>query len=423
MIEKLLRSTEKLIPKKLYKAGQPVYHWLLALVGALRYSFPARAVRVVGITGTKGKTTTSELVAGVLEAAGYKVALMNGIRFKIGADVERNKFKMSMPGRFFVQHFLRRAVDAKCDWVVLEMTSEGAKQFRHKWIALDAFIFTNLSPEHIESHGSFEKYKQAKLSLMESLGKTSKETFLIANRDDEATADFLKCGATHKLTFSIEDIRPFKADHGIEIRVDGSTIYSKLHGAFNVKNILAAITFGQAIGLGTAVLKRGIESVEKVPGRAEQIIASPFEVYVDYAHTADSLQALYESFPTQKKICVLGNTGGGRDTWKRPVMAQVADTFCDEIILTDEDPYDEDPASIIEAMRQAIVDTPTKVIMDRRAAINTALRKAKKGYVVLITGKGTDPYIMRAGGKREPWSDAEVVREEFASITASKVSS
>jgi UDP-N-acetylmuramoyl-L-alanyl-D-glutamate--2,6-diaminopimelate ligase len=423
MLEKILRKVERLIPKKLYKAGQPLYHWLLALLGAVRYNFPARDIRVIGITGTKGKTTTSELVTGVLEAAGFKVALMNGIRFKIGTDVERNKYKMSMPGRFFVQHFLRRAVDAKCDWVVLEMTSEGAKQFRHKWIALDAFIFTNLSPEHIEAHGSFEAYKQAKLSLTESLGATKKETYLIADRDDEATADFLKCGATHKHTFSIEDLRPFKADHGIEIRVDGSTIYSKLHGAFNVKNILAAITFGKAIGLSTAVLKRGIESVEKVPGRAEQIIASPYEVYVDYAHTADSLKALYESFPTQKKICVLGNTGGGRDTWKRPVMAQVADTFCDEIILTDEDPYDEDPASIIEAMRQAIVDTPTRVIMDRRAAINTALRKAKKGYVVLITGKGTDPYIMRAGGKREPWSDAEVVREEFASIAASKVSS
>jgi len=417
MLETLLRKTEKLIPRKLYKTAQPIYHWILSFAGAIRYGFPARHIRIVGITGTKGKTTTSELVTSVLEAAGHKVAMANGIRFKIGEDVERNKYKMSMPGRFFVQNFIKRAVDAKCNWIVLEMTSEGAKQFRHKWIDLDAFIFTNLAPEHIESHGGFEQYKAAKLSLAASLANKKKETFLIANRDDEATADFLKIEADHKATFSLDDIRPFKADHGVEMRLDGSTIYSKLHGAFNAKNILAAITFAQAIGIDTATIKKGIEAVEKVPGRAEQIISKPIEVYVDYAHTPDSLQALYESFPTQKKICVLGNTGGGRDTWKRPEMAKIADTYCDHIILTDEDPYDEDPMAIIDAMRPAITETPVDVIMDRRAAINTALRKAKKGNVVLVTGKGTDPYIMRANGDKEPWSDAEVVREEFESIS------
>lgn len=417
MLERFLRTAQRFIPKNIYTSLQPAYHWLLALAGALRYGFPARRIRVIGITGTKGKTTTTELVASMLEAGGYKVALMNGIRFKIGDTVERNMFKMSMPGRFFVQNFLHRAVAASCDWAVLEMTSEGAKQFRHKWIALDAFIFTNLSPEHIEAHGSFEKYKQAKISLTESLGKTKKETFIIADHDDEATVDFLKCGATHKLTYSIDDVRPFKADHGIEIRIDGCTIYSKLHGAFNIKNMLAAITFGKAIGMSITDIKKGIESLEKIPGRTEQIIATPFEVYVDYAHTADSLQALYESFPNQKKICVLGNTGGGRDTWKRPVMAQVAETYCDTIILTDEDPYDEDPVSIVEAMKQAITSKPVTVIMDRRLAITEALNKAEKGSVVLVTGKGTDPYIMRANGVKEPWSDADVVREVFASIT------
>lgn len=416
MLEQLLRTTEKFIPKKLYKAGQPVYHWLLALAGAVRYGFPSRHINVVGITGTKGKTTTSELVAGVLRAAGYKVALANGIHFVLGDEEERNKYKMSMPGRFFVQHFIKRAVDAKCDWLVLEMTSEGAKQFRHKWIDLDAFIFTNIEPEHIESHGSFENYQNAKLSLAESLKKRTKETHLIANRDDELTKRFVQIGAAHNHTFSIEDVRPYKADHGIELRVDGSTIYSKLHGDFNVKNILAALTFGNAIGITTAALKQGIESVERVPGRTEQVIATPFEVYVDYAHTPESLRALYSSFTSQKKICVLGNTGGGRDTWKRPEMARIADEYCDQIILTDEDPYDEDPQTIVDAMRVAISNTPCDIIMDRRSAINTALRKAKKGDVVLITGKGTDPYIMRANGRREPWSDREVVLEEMSSI-------
>lgn len=417
MLETLLRTTEKFIPKKLYKAGQPVYHWLLALAGALIYRFPSKEIKVVGITGTKGKTTTSELVASILETDGNKVALANGIHFKIGDQETRNMFKMSTPGRFFLQKFLRNAVTEGCDWVVLEITSEAAKQFRHKWIYLDAFIFTNLSPEHIESHGSFEKYKAAKIAITETLGsQVKKETHLIANADDEHGEEFLAQPATHKHPYSLDRIRPLKLEDGVSFRLGDSTVYSKLHGAFNAYNMLAAITFAEAVGIEEKVIKQGIESLEKVPGRAEKIIDDTFSVYVDYAHTPESLEALYSSFPQQKKICVLGNTGGGRDTWKRPAMAKIAEHYCDYIILTDEDPYDEDPKEIVNVMRNAISDSkkPVDVIMDRKLAIDTALQKAKRNWVVLITGKGTDPYIMRAHGVKEPWSDADVVRERFA---------
>lgn len=161
-MDKILRKIEKLIPKKLYKLGQPFYHYAIAFASAVYYKFPSKKLKIVGITGTKGKTTTSELVASVLRAAGYKVALANGIHFVIGDKEKRNLYKMSMPGRGFMQKFLSDSLKEKCDWVVLELTSEGSKQFRHKFINLDAFIFTNIEPEHIESHGSFEKYKQAK---------------------------------------------------------------------------------------------------------------------------------------------------------------------------------------------------------------------------------------------------------------------
>lgn len=416
MLETILRKTEKFIPRKLYKMGQPIYHWLLALVGAIIYGFPSKKINVVAITGTKGKTTTTELVVGILEAAGLRVAMANGIRFKVADEVTRNKYKMSTPGRFFIQSFLKKAVDARCDWVVLEITSEAAKQFRHKWVYLDALIFTNLAPEHIEAHGSFEKYKEAKLSLTETLSNPNKETFLIVNEDDNASEDFLKKEAGHKIKYSLKDISPIKTESGVEFMLGNSTIYSKLHGAFNAYNILAAVSFAKSIGIFEDQIKKGIESVETVPGRAERIIKEPFEVYVDYAHTPDSLKALYESFPNKHKVCVLGNTGGGRDTWKRPEMAKIADKYCDQVFLTDEDPYDEDPVEIINDMRPHIKDTPLEVIMDRRMAINKAIRSAKKGGVVLVSGKGTDPYIMRANGTKEPWSDAEVVREEFESL-------
>ena len=424
MLEKLLRTTEKIIPRKIYTSGQPVYHWLLALAGALKYNFPSKELIVIGITGTKGKTTTSEIVASILRATGEKVALANGNHFVIDDEDKRNMYKMSMPGRFFIQHFLRKAVTKGCTYAVVEITSEGAKQFRHKWIYLDAFIFTNLSPEHIESHGSYENYRAAKVSITESLNpkKTSKETFLVANGDDDEVEVFTAQPASHTLTYSKKDITSLheESDSGhITLQIGKTTFYSKLHGLFNAKNILAAVTTARALGISEEIIKQGVEALKKVPGRAEQIIAKPFEVYVDYAHTTDSLEALYSSFPEKQKVCVLGNTGGGRDTWKRPEMARVADKFCDNIILTDEDPYDEDPQVIIDAMRPAIKNTPCEVIMSRREAIKQAMniaRQNKKETVVLITGKGTDPYIMRANGAKELWSDADVVKEEFENL-------
>ena len=172
--------------------------------------------------------------------------------------------------------------------------------------------------------------------------------------------------------------------------------------------------------------------MDEIKGRVQKIQAGQhFTVVVDYAHTADSLKNLYEAFPDSQKICVLGNTGGGRDVWKRPEMAKVADTYCDEIILTDEDPYDDNPEQIVEEMRVAIEKKPVSVIMDRREAIHAAIERARileknsvvgsnKKIAVLISGKGTDPYIMRKNGTKEPWSDAEVATEELKKVLVEK---
>lgn len=418
-MDKILQTIKKIIPTKLFKLGQPFYHYSIAFLSAVYYRFPSKKLKIVGITGSKGKTTTTELVASILRSAGYKVALANGIHFVTGEKEKRNLYKMSTPGRGFIQKFLKNALKEKCDWVVLELTSEASKQFRHKFIDLDAFIFTNLEPEHIESHGSFEKYKQAKINLGESL-KNKPHSILIVNKDDQNSEDFLKqIEATNKITFSTEDYRPFKSDPSIEIRLKTSTIYSHLLGEFNIKNILAAITFANSIGINEKMIKEGIENIAIVPGRAEKVISAPnFEVFVDYAHTPESLRALYSAFPNKNKVCVLGNTGGGRDIWKRPAMAEIAEQFCDNIILTNEDPYDEDPRKIVNEMNDAILDKDAEIIMDRRVAINKALKIAsqKENSVVLITGKGTDPFIMGPNGTKEVWSDAEVVREEFLKL-------
>lgn len=415
MLEKILRSVEKFIPKKIYHFFQPVYHYILSLAGAIRYGFPARNLKIIGVTGTKGKSTTVELLNAVLEEAGYTTALTSTIHFKIGKKIVPNKYKMSMPGRFFMQKFLHDASEAKCDWVILELTSEGSKQFRHKHIPLNAFIFTNLSPEHIESHGSFEKYRQAKLNLANNLS-SKRNSVLVVNGDDENSEYFLQKKAGSKISYSLEDAKPYSLENGISMNFEDIKIDSKLKGEFNIYNILAVATLTDALGISKEVIKSGIESVREVAGRAQEIKEGQnFTAVVDYAHTPDSLKAIYSAYP-ENKICVLGNTGGGRDTWKRPEMAKIADKYCSHIILTNEDPYDEDPEEIISEMKEAISNTTVEVIMDRREAINRALRLAKSNDAVIITGKGTDPYIMGANGTKTPWSDAEVVKEELKKI-------
>ncbi len=422
----MLSHIKKYIPKSLFRALQPAYHLLLATIGMIIYRYPSRNIKIVGITGTKGKTSTAEIVNAILEAAGYKTALAGTLRFKIGENSKPNLYKMTMPGRLFVQSFLRQAVDEKCDWVVLEMTSEGAKQWRHKWVDLDALIFTNLAPEHIESHGSFEKYLHAKLSIAKNLENKHKETYIIANADDEHSKDFLSVKATHALGFSLKDAKPYQThDHGISLSFQGALYTSQLRGEFNVLNILGALTFAKAYGISPKAIQKGLNAVSEIRGRVESVrlpsddpdhMRQNFEVIVDYAHTPDSLTALYKAFEDKKKICVLGNTGGGRDTWKRKVMGSIANDHCSEIILTDEDPYDEDPRAIINEMVEGIQGTPYKIIMDRREAIYTAISHARSGDVVLITGKGTDPYIMGPSGSKTPWSDSDIAREELKKV-------
>lgn len=410
-MDKILRTTEKIIPKKLYKLGQPIYHYLLTLTGAIIYRFPAKKIKIIGITGTKGKSTTTEIINSIFETAGYKTAVSGTIRFKIGNQERPNKYKMSMPGRFFMQKFISDAVQAKCDIAIIEMTSEGSKQFRHKFIYTDAFIFTNLSPEHIESHGSFEKYKEAKVRMVPNLKK--KKGVLIVNNDSEYSPDFIKRQGTGKvISFSFKKDVQVVATSPIKFLYKGIEFNSSLIGEFNIQNILAAYETAKYFGISNEKITEGIQKLTTVKGRAQFVPNQrEIDIVVDYAHTPDSLEAIYKAFEHKKRICVLGNTGGGRDTWKRPRMAEIANKHCDFIFLTDEDPYDEDPLKIVGEMKNSIDSSKLEIDMDRKSAIKKAILKAQPGDAVLITGKGTDPYIMRANGAKEPWSDFEKVKE------------
>ncbi|MBP6924381.1 MAG: UDP-N-acetylmuramyl-tripeptide synthetase [Candidatus Pacebacteria bacterium] len=423
-MDNVLHHIKKFLPTSVFHFFQPHYHFALAWWGAVKYKHPSQKITVIAITGTKGKSTTTELIAQILRGSGKKVASLSTIQFVIGDHAERNMFKMTTPGRLFVQKFLREAVDAGCTHAVLEMSSEGARQFRHKFIDFDALVFTNLSPEHIESHGSFEKYKTAKLSIAQALVDSPKRPrVIVANVDDPHGDDFLNFKIEKPIPYGLANLSLHTLHKdSVSLVLDGVTVRVPIVGLFNVYNTLAALKVAQAFGVSVETASEALRTMKPIAGRVEQFESSKdaskqVTAVVDYAHTVDSLEQLYRAFPDRPKVCVLGNTGGGRDTWKRPEMAAVAEKYCDHIILTNEDPYDENPEKIINEMVRGLSNTEKlTVIMDRKEAIRKALELAPEGGYVLVSGKGTDPYIMEAHGKKTPWSDAEVVKELLAEL-------
>ncbi len=446
-----------IIPRPVFEFFQPFYHWVLALLGALVYGFPSRGLIVIGVTGTNGKSTTVEMLHAFFSSAGFKTASLSSIRFKIGDKVIENRFKMTMPGRFFVQKFLRDAKRAGVTHVILEVTSEGIKQFRHKYIWFAAAVLTNLTPEHIEAHGGFENYKKAKGKLFAALGG---EGVAVVNLADQHAEYFLSFPAKEKMGYGLEifnfpacataptvakalvdksagrqfsiskKITParYEVDEkGIRLYFnEGWEVFAPLQGKFNAENMLAAIAVGEAFGISHEVMRKTFAGFCGVPGRMEEIQKEPFRVIVDYAFTPNALKQVYETLDSRSKkqearskdsklICVLGAAGGGRDKWKRLELGKIAGEYCSHVIITNEDPYDENPRSIMEEVRRGVEmrDATYEIIEDRRIAIREAVMAARPGDTVVITGKGSESSIAVAGERRIPWDDRAVVREEL----------
>lgn len=401
------------------------YYAAWAYAGVLIYRNPSASLKVVGITGTNGKTSVTHLGSDLLEDSGMKVASISSLRFKVGEREWTNQFKMTMPGRMHIQKFMREAVDAGCEVLVMEVTSEGVRQKRHLGIQFDTAVFTNLTPEHIESHGSFEKYRAAKGEFFALPHRVS-----IINADDAEADYFADFAAERTITYSVSGLS-LPGEHlraegvgvdreGISFTLDGVAFSAPLLGRFNVANLLAALGICGAFDIDIPSLKGAVARLHGVPGRAE-IVATEPTVVVDYAHTPDGLAKIYEMVesvrPTDgRKICVLGSAGGGRDKWKRPELGSIAAGFCDEIILTDEDPYNEDPRAIVADIEEGMEGVAHDVIMDRREAIAAALRRARANDVVVVTGKGAEPWMVVGGGKKVPWDDRVVVAEERARL-------
>lgn len=405
--------------------GAPsLYHFLLALLGGVIYSFPGSNIFVIGVTGTKGKTTTIELLNAILEAAGKRTAVLSSLRIKIAGESKKNPLGNTLPGRFFTQNFLKNAVKEKCQYALIEVTSQGVLLSRHRFINWNAGVLTNLAPEHIEAHGSFENYREAKLKFLRYVIKKGGKVFI--NGDDRNSPFFM--GALKNspvLMFS-------KSDEGV-LRIlpkisparaaAGSGPPAFFLSGFNQDNIAAAVAVVKDLGIGELVIEDALRRFSGVPGRMEFIEKGGITAVVDYAHTPDSLEAAHRSLKYYLKehrgkgrlICVFGAAGGGRDKWKRPKMGEIASKYCDQIILTDEDPYDESSAEILAQIKSGIPknfpQTAVCEILDRREAIKKAVSLAGDGDVIVVTGKGSEDWIHLGRGKKIPWDEKEVVGE------------
>jgi len=393
------------------------YHFLWSFLGALFFGFPSKKIFVLGLTGTKGKSTVLELINAILEAAGKKTVLLSSIRIKIGEQSQKNYLDNTMPGRAFIQSFLRQAVKASCDYALIEVTSQGILQHRHRFINWGAALFTNLAPEHIEAHGGFENYRKAKGDFFKYVvrQKSSSPKLIFINQDDSNSRYFIEAakGPNSKIIlYSEKDILNSK--------------FYILNSLLYPENIAAAVSFCRAIGIDNEIIKKAIEDFPGVPGRMEIIQKEPFIVIIDYAHTPDSLEKAYQAISSKFKIqnskfiCVFGSAGGGRDKWKRPKMGEIAGKYCGEIILTNEDPYSENPLQIINDIENGFSQIPNSKfqilnsyykILDRKEAIKKAISLAKKGDIVIITGKGCEPWLHLEKGKKIPWDERKIVEE------------
>ena len=403
-----------------------IYHFGLAFLGALIYRFPGRRIFVVGVTGTKGKSTTIEIMSALMEAAGKRTALISSVRRKIGERSEKSDGN-TMPGRFRLQRFLREAIRAGCNYAFVEVTSQGVRQFRHKFIDWDAAMITNLAPEHIEAHGSFEAYKKAKLDFFWAVAGSRKKETLFFIGGGENLADFEKAakeanGAKVFLIGGQEFLGEFEKNCGWTLeKLEEENRW--LSADFNLENAAFAVSFARYEGVSWEDICGALRSFKGVPGRLDFVQREPFAVVIDYAHTPDSLKKVYtflreSELPTGRLICVLGSAGGGRDRWKRPFMGRIAGEFCDEVILTNEGPYDESPSQILSEVKSGMSDVKCQMsnvyeILDRREAIGKAISLAREGDAVVLTGKGSEQWIHLAGGKKMAWSEREEAVRAF----------
>jgi len=442
------RRLDVALPQLVVEHSRPA----LATAACWWYGDPSAELGVVGITGTDGKTTTSYLATAALEAAGVPTGMLGTAALEVGDTREPNPEHATTPEAPRLQAILRAMVTAGDRAAVVETTSHALALDRVAGVRYDVAILTNLTSEHLELHGTWEAYRDAKRSLFDRLAVGADNPAKpdpgwprtgIVNAMDPSAEVFVEAtqrASARVVTYSANrqrwpadvvatNIMIGRLGGGLRLwyatpRGDGQ-LRSKLSGGFNIHNLLAVIALGEALGLDPAAIQGGLESVERVPGRMERIVAGqPFEVVVDFAHTAASLEGVLAELkrqPGRGQLIAVFGSAGERDTEKRPDMGRVAARRADVVILTDEDPRGEDPGSILAEIAVGaeaggkVRGRDLLLIADRRAAIRAAFERARPGDVVLLAGKGHERTIEYADHD-EPWDEAAEARTALAQL-------
>ena len=424
---------KKLIPQKI----KNIYHLIQAILANFYFGFPSKKLKVIGITGTNGKTTTVQMIAKILEEAGYKVAMASTINFKIGDKEWINKTKFTTLSAWAVQKFTKEAIKKKCDYLVLETSSHSLDQYRVWGINYNIAVVTNVTREHLDYHKDIKRYRKAKLKLFKNVDD------IVVNLDMNNPEEFLAIGAPNKCGYTtrVENIQCESRDSnlkfetilaeeiGLEMwgsryKAQGIEYELNLPGLFNIENALAATCVGVTEKIDKKTIAKALKKIDGISGRMEYIKNNKgLNIIIDYAVTPDSLEKLYNLVKDINRnngdiISVFGACGE-RDRGKRPIMGEIVSKIADYIIITNEDPYNEDPERIIDEIAQGVKSKKEGgnfwKILDRRKAINKALNLAKPGDFVVVTGKGAEE-IMAVGKERISWNDKKVILEELKKI-------
>lgn len=422
MKKQMVDKVRQLLPQSAVRGLEEVYRRGRARLTAARYGHPARGLKVVAITGTNGKTTTASYINEILKQGGARTAMFSTASIEIAGQSQINDMNVTVASTARMQQFFRDAKKAKATCVIIEATSHALVQHKLAGVPIEVAVMTNLTQDHLDYHGTMEEYAGAKAKLFASQPK-----FIVLNRDDDWFEYFDKYSAGYqKMTYGTHDEAEARIDYvklykkGSEARVviDHQTkleLATALPGKFNVYNMTAAATVAYLLGVKLDDIVEGAANLEAVSGRFESVEAGQnYQVIVDYAHTPDALNKLLEAIrqTTKNRILLVFGACGDRDKGKRPIMGEIASRRADRIFLTDEESYNEDPATIRDQIREGIEaaggEAKTTELADRRQAIEKALSIATKGDTVVITGLGHEQYRI-VGGERMPWNDSQVV--------------
>lgn len=413
---------KKLIPRGVFVAVEPWGHLAEAIIFNVLNGFPARGLKVIGVTGTNGKTSTSFLIHRMLVDAGYKVGLMTTVGWGVGENVEPQIHHMTNVSVPELMQRLKQMRRAGVDWLVLETTSHALAQHRVWGVPYSVAVMTNVTHEHLDYHKTFERYRDAKRRLFKLADRNRRGLRAGIVNADDPSAKLFAGDVKNPLTYGINGggvravnvkLSPSGVHYRAQVKGESYDIICHLPGSFNVYNSLAAVCVGRVLGLSRKQIERGIAALEGVEGRMTHIDQGQgFDVIVDYAHTPDSFEKLFEDLKPVVKgklICMFGSAGR-RDEAKRAVQGELAGKYCDEVIITEEDDRDVDGQAIMAEIAVGAEKAGKQrerdlfLVHDRARAIKFAVSRANKGDTVLLLGKGHEKTIERADGEH-PWSE------------------